>query len=538
MVDDTIAPPVPKALKLGKKRVDKVEIKSRTPKFVKELKAEAEVTLEDTYTPKKAQVVELEALKYADGDLADTARKKKIIWQPFPGVQTDFLSSDEDEVLFAGGRGSGKSTCLIVDPLRYCHNKNFRALVIRRTMPELKELIRSAKELYYQAFPGVKWREQDKMFVFPSGATIDFGYCDAVDDAERYRGQQYTWLGIDELTQYDSPEIYTKLKGSLRTTDPTLKIYIRATSNPTGRGRWWVKEYFIDNAVSGKPFIIEFDTPVGKLRISRKWFQSTVMDNPALLKNNPQYLATLASLPDILRKQWLEGSWDAVEGMAFTNFDAATHVIEPFTIPKGWLKFRGCDWGFGSLAVVVWLAADTDNNLYVYKEFVCNGNTKDEYGIPKPRLEAPEFAREVLRREKDDNVRYGVLDSSTWANRGDSGPSIAEEMIMSGCTWRPSDRSPGSRKAGLVKFHQLLKKDEFTKKPKIFIFSSCKELIKCIQSLPIDENDPEDVDTDANDHAWDALRYAIMSRPHIANADDWALNKDPKPIIIDPVFGL
>jgi PBSX family phage terminase large subunit len=489
--------------------------------------------------PDKAAVVDADILAYATTPEAEAARERKVIWQPFPGPQMEFLASDEEEVLFSGGRGSGKTTCLMVDPLRYCTNKKFRALIVRRTMPELRSLISEAKDLYFQAFPGVKWKEQEKMFVFPSGATIEFGYCDNVDDVERYRGQQYTWLGIDELTQFPTPEVYNKFKGSLRTTDASLKIYVRATTNPTGKGRWWVREYFVDCAPPGKTFALEYDTPIGKLRTTRKWFNSTVMDNPAIIKNNPQYLATLASMPDALRKQWLEGSWDAIDGMAFPDFSTSVHVIPPFKVPHSWLKFRGCDWGYSSRAACVWLASDHDNNLYVYREFGANGAVKANAFPQQARLTADAFAKAVVEREVGDNVKYGVMDASTWAHRGDSGPSIAEEMILNGCLWRPSDRSAGSRKAAVMKMHQYLKVDEFTGKPKIFIFDTCKELIKCLSSLPLDPNDPEDVDTKADDHFWDALMYALMSRPNLASGyDDWlSKTTDNRPVVIDSTFG-
>lgn len=491
------------------------------------------------YKPDVANVIDTEVLKFSKSEQAKEAQDRKVIWQPHNGVQTEFLASDEDEVLFSGGRGSGKSAALMVDPLRYCHKKTFRALIVRRTMPELRSLISEAKELYFQAFPGVRWKEQEKMFVFPSGATIEFGYCDNIDDVERYRGQQYAWLGIDELTHFDSPEIYNKLKGSLRTTDPTQKVYVRCTTNPNGKGKWWVREYFIDNAPSGKTFTLEFDTPIGKLRITRKWFNSTVMDNPTILQNNPQYIATLASYPEALRKQWLEGSWDAVEGMAFPDFSTSIHVIDPFKIPHSWLKFRGCDWGYASRAACVWLAVDQDNNIYVYREFGANGPVKTNTFLQQPKLTADLFAQEVVKREAEDNVKYGVLDASTWAHRGDSGPSIAEEMILNGCLWRPSDRHAGSRKSAVLKMHQLLKVDEHTGRPKIFIFNTCPELIKCLSSLPLDENDPEDVDTTADDHFWDALMYGLMSRPNLANGyDDWlSKSMDTKPVIINNTFG-
>lgn len=460
-------------------------------------------------------------------------RPKKIIWQPFHGPQTDFLAADEDEVLFSGGRGSGKSDAFLVDPLRYVNDGRFRGLILRRTMPALKDLIRGAKELYFQAFPSVKWKEQEKMFVFPSGATIDFGYLDTIDDCERYHGQEYSWLGLEEISQFPDISWYFKLKGSIRSTH--LKTKIRATTNPTGVGRNWVKEYWIDNGAANTTIVQEIDSPFGKLKITKKWIQSSIRDNPALM-NSPQYLAVLSSLQEPLRSAWLDGSWDAVEGMAFPEFRREKHLIDPFKIPQNWLKFRGIDWGYSSPAVCLWLAQDYDNNIYVYREYATNGRvSKERFEEP---LTADLVARKILELESGEQVRYGVMDASCWAKKGDPGPSIAEAMEMERCFWRPSDRSDKQRESGKLEMHRLLKLDEFTKKPKIFIFNTCKELIKCLSSLPVDETNPEDVDTKANDHSWDALRYALMSRPVVANSwDDWLKVSKEKPIVIDSAFG-
>ena len=69
-------------------------------------------------------------------------------------------------------------------------------------MPELRDLIQKSQLLYSKAFPGAKWREQEKEWRFPSGAKIEFGYAENMTDALRYQGQSYTWIGIDELPQY------------------------------------------------------------------------------------------------------------------------------------------------------------------------------------------------------------------------------------------------------------------------------------------------------------------------------------------------
>ena len=83
-------------------------------------------------------------------------------------------------------------------------------------MPELRDLIQKSQLLYSKAFPGAKWREQEKEWRFPSGAKIEFGYAENMTDVLRYQGQSYTWIGIDELPQYPSPDIYNFLRSSLK----------------------------------------------------------------------------------------------------------------------------------------------------------------------------------------------------------------------------------------------------------------------------------------------------------------------------------
>lgn len=464
--------------------------------------------------------------------------KPKIIWEPISKVAIEFLQSTEDEVLFAGGRGSGKSDCLLVDPLPMCSKKKFRGLIIRRTMKELRELITRAKDLYPQVYPGVAWKQQEGVFTFPSGAKIEFGYCDNMDDLEQYRGQEYTWLGIDELTQFESPEIIDKMRGSMRTTDPDIPIYCRFTSNPTGIGRLWVKERFVDHGPAGHTINLFFDTPLGKQRITRKWLHSTWRDNPLIIKHNPQYIAYLHSLPEHLRDQWLDGSWDSAEGLAFPEFRREKHTCAPFTIPSNWMRFRSCDWGYGrSLAVVHWFAVNPENqSIYLYREFVCNGEV-----FYTEKLNAVQFARKVLSIEAGENIKYGVIDGKTVASkRGEVGPTIEEQMRQCGLKWRHADQSKHSRIHGKQTFHGYLAEDIYTNKPTLQIFNTCTQIIKELSSLALDENNPEDVDTDMVDHAYDSARYGLTSRPNRQITPDFWSNQPriaTAPIVVDGTFG-
>jgi hypothetical protein len=293
-------------------------------------------------TENKLAFVPPDLKKEIDEFYPEVLEDKKIGWSPFPGPQTQFLEADEFELLFSGGRAPGKSDALMMDPLRYCHNKAFRGLVIRKAMNDLRDLIRRAKELYPQAYPGTKWKEQEKIFVFPSGATIEFGYCDHEDDVARYQGQEYTWLGIDELTQIPSEETYTKLLASVRKSGDGLKNYVRSTTNPNGPGKNWVKRRFVDKGPSNTTITITTDViGVGTIKTTRKWIHGTVFDNPKYVKENPQYIAMLQNIDNaVLRKQWLEGDWDSADGLAFDEFSRKTHVVKPFDIPSSWYRFR------------------------------------------------------------------------------------------------------------------------------------------------------------------------------------------------------
>jgi hypothetical protein len=227
-------------------------------------------------------------------------------------------------------------------------------------------------------------------------------------------------------------------------------------------------------------------------------------DNPHLYDQG-DYEAMLLSLPEHQRKQLLEGNWDVAEGAAFPEFSRQAHVIEPFDIPSNWVKFRACDYGYGSYSAVVWFAVSPDEQLIVYRELYVS------------KVLATDLAYMVLDLEQEDgNIKYGVLDSSCWHKRGDTGPSLAEQMIGQGCRWRPSDRSGGSRIAGKNELHRRLQVDDFTEEPRIVFFNTCTNIIAQLPIIPLDKKNPEDIDTKSEDHLYDALRYGIMSRPRFS----------------------
>ena len=442
-------------------------------------------------------------------------QKQEVVFAPNEGPQTDFLAASEREVLFGGAAGGGKTFSLISDPMRYFANPNFNGLILRRTNDELREIVWKTQELYPKAFKGARWAEKKSQWTFPSGAKLWLTYLERDQDVLRYQGQAFSYIAFDELTQYPTDFAWNYMRSRLRTTDPTLPIYMRATTNPGGIGHGWVKRTFIDPAPANTKFVAkDIETgedlvypdsheKAGEPLFYRRFIPAKLSDNPYLMEGG-QYEANLLSLPEMQRRQLLEGDWSVADGAAFPEFRQKYHVIEPYDIPTDWVRFRSCDYGYASYSAVHWFAIDPSyETLICYRELYLTKHT------------GRDLARAILEAEGSEKMQYGVLDSSCWHKRGQMGPSIAEEMIAEGCRWRPSDRTNGARVAGKNRLHEVLKVDEDTEKAGIQFFNTCRQVIADLPIIPSDPKGGDDIDarTSQQRHTYDSIRYAVMSRP-------------------------
>lgn len=418
---------------------------------------------------------------------------RKVLFHPNEGPQTEFLAAGEKDVLYGGAAGGGKSFAMIVDPLRYCHKKAHRALILRRSMPELREMIDKSRELYPQAFPGAKFREVEKLWNFPSGAKVEFGFLERDADVYRYQGQAYSWIGFDEITHLPTEFSWNYLASRLRTTDPEIQTYLRCTANPGGVGAHWVKRRYIEPSESNTSF-------TGTDGLTRKFIPAKLADNP-YLANDGVYEQMLKSLPPIQRRQLLEGNWEVAEGAAFVEFDPNVHVITPFELPIAWERVKGIDYGYASESCCLWGTIDiNDGTLIIYRELYKKGLTGEELGAIIGDMELV-----------DPFSVPGVLDTAAWAKTGTTGPTVGEALVRAGHKLRRADKN---RIQGKIQIHEFLKVRE-NGRPKLQIFNTCPNLIRELQSIPLSKTNPEDVDTHASDHAYDALRYMIMSRPRM-----------------------
>jgi|TARA_R100000479_G_scaffold174845_2_gene124184 hypothetical protein len=423
---------------------------------------------------------------------------KNVIFKANVGPQEDFLAAGETDVLYGGAAGGGKSYAMIVDPLRYAHKAKHRALILRRSMPELRELIDKTRELYPKAFKGAKYREVEKLWNFPSGAKIEFGFLERDADVYRYQGQAYSWIGFDEITHLPTEFSWNYLASRLRTTDPEIVPYMRCTANPDGVGSYWVKKRYIDPHPPNLAYR-------GSDGLSRRFIPARLDDNPYLAEDG-RYEQMLKALPPTQRQQLLEGNWDVAEGAAFTEFDRNVHVVAPFDIPISWERVKGIDYGYASESACVWGAVDpSDGTLVIYRE------------LYQKNLLGTELADLITNMELADPFSVaGVLDTACWNRTGTTGPTVGETLVRAGHKLRRADKN---RIQGKIQIHEYLKITP-SGRPRLQIFNTCPNLIRELQSIPLDKSNPEDVDTKASDHAYDALRYLIMSRPRMSNPLD------------------
>lgn len=443
-----------------------------------------------------------------------------IIWKPQP-KQAEFMARPEYEALYGGAAGGGKSDALIIEALRQVDIPHYKALILRKTYPQLRELIEKTLNYYPRAYPFARYNASSHTWTFPSGAKIIFGSLNRPQDKIQYQGQAYDFIAFDELTHFTWDE-YSYLFSRNRPNGAGTRVYIRATANPGGIGHGWVKERFISPA---PPMTTMYDDirwrePGGKehaARQSRIFVPSSVFDNEALMKNDPMYVQRLASMPEAERKALLYGDWDSFSGQVFTEWrnDSGhledrrfTHVIKPFLIPPEWSVWRSMDWGYSRPFSVHWYAVDHDGRIYCVRElYGCTGSPN--VGV---RWEPTRLAEEILKIEGEDpNLKnrriYGVADPAIFASSG--AESIATLMERDRVYWEPGDHE---RILGKMQIHHRLSFDD-TGIPMLYIFNTCTHMIRTLPSLVYSQTNVEDVDTAQEDHAYDELRYICMKNP-------------------------
>lgn len=434
------------------------------------------------------------------------------MWIPFPGAQEEFCSRGEFEVFYGGQAGPGKTDCLIALALRQIAHSKYHGLLLRRTFPQLQEIIDRCYELY-PSLGGV-YKTTEHRWYFPSGAKITLGHMQHEADKYNYQGKEFHFIGFDELTHFTLTQ-YLYLFSRCRSSVPGLIAEIRSTSNPGGIGHFWVKNRFIDNAGAAEVYI-DPDS-----HLSRIFIPGSLEDNPALTENDPGYSARLDALPAIERMRLKEGIWDAFEGQVFTELSQRVHGIADFDIPTEWYRFMCFDWGFSKPFSIGWYAVDFDGNIFRYREWYGCKEGEEDVGL---KLSVTAIAQGIVERETE-KINARVADPAIWSKTpnahkyGIKGPSVFQDMQAQGLFFLKADND---RLQGKMQVHKRLEvvmdvdteTGEILSESTLFnCFNSCKEFWRTMPEMRECPKNPEDVDSDSEDHIYDELRYSCMFKP-------------------------
>lgn len=418
--------------------------------------------------------------------------------------QTLFHQTVADEKLYGGAAGGGKTAAIVAESVTLAlEYPGIPINLFRRTIPELNKTIKA--ELVRQCHAYMKaghlvYRSQasgeheGRSYVFSNGSTITLNYLDNEADMYRYQGAEMPVIGVDELTQFPQAWIEYLITRN-RTSNEEWPVLFMAGTNPGGIGHGWVKARFIDAGPPEKVLTVRLPDGETKTRV----FIPAKLDDHPSEKFRKDYNKQLQSISDPqLRRALRQGDWDVFAGQVFTEFSRHTHVVEPFAIPEYWPKWRSMD--YGNKNSVLWFAQDPQTErVYVYREY-----RTDVY------CTIGEKARIIKDLEGDEHIPYGLGDPAIWngsANHNDKeGKSVGQLFEDEGIHWQAANND---RASGLAMVHDMLSMAP-DGLPKLQFFSTCISIIKTLPSLPYDKFKVDDVDTKADDHDYDALRYGLM----------------------------
>ena len=417
--------------------------------------------------------------------------------------QTLFLRDKHRHIAYGGARGGGKSWAVRTkSKLLAFRYPGIKILIVRKTYKELQN--NHIEQLTAELAGFAKYNRSDKMFRFPNGSTISFGYCANEGDLGQYQGAEYDVVFIDEAGQLQESWI-RKINLCVRGTNgfPKRTYY---TLNPGGPGHAYFKRVFVDRNFNPDEDPNDYF-----------FIQAKVEDNKALMDTQPDYLRELENLPPTLRAAWKDGRWDVYEGQFFEDFRDDpehyqdrrwTHVIEPFEIPDGWTICRSYDFGYGKPFSCAWWAVDYDGTIYRIMELYGCTRTPNEGVKWTPDKQFEEIHKTEMQHPwlKGKTI-IGVADPAIWdASRGES---VADTAARYGVFFTPGDNE---RIAGWMQCHYRLQFDE-DGYPRMYVFNTCRAFIRTIPLLIYDEHKVEDLDTTMEDHVADEWRYFCMSRP-------------------------
>ena len=467
-------------------------------------------------------------------------------WAPQLGSQEAYLTCPVFEVLYEGTRGPGKTDALIMSFAMFVgmgYGEEWRGVLFRQTFPQLSDVIAKTRKWFKLIFgKRAKYNKADHTWTWSSGEQLLLRHMKSEDDYWNFHGHAYPWIGWEELCNWPDDRCYRRMMSCSRSTVPGMPRMYRATTNPYGPGHNWVKSRFRLPQSRGR--VINDSYRDGELEPPRVAVHGSIFENKILLHAEDDYISKIraAARNPSERAAWLYGSWDIVAGGMFDDlWRGDVHVVPSVPLdqlPRGWKLDRGFDWGSSRPFAVCWFAESNG------EPFVYNGRTygavrgdvyliREWYGWNGARNEgvrmlASDVGAGVVDREADwgisGRVKPGPADASIFDT--ENGNNIAADMRKAGCRWLAADKGPGSRKQGWEIARKYLggalppKGGGPREAPGFFVFDCCLQTLETFPNVPRDDKDLDDVDTEAEDHIPDVVRYRLRKKVRLIQSDN------------------
>ena len=479
----------------------------------------------------------------------------EVIWTPLPGSQRLAMSCPCNDILYEGTRGPGKTDTQLMFFRKLVgmgYGSYWRGIIFDKEYKHLDDLVVKSKRWFNKFNDGAKFISGGSYkWVWPTGEELLFRVAAKVDDYWNYHGHEYPFIGWNELSKYATPEISDMMISCNRSSFlpeehspegkllPEIPLVVFATSNPFGAGHNWIKRRYIDAAPPG--VVVRNTREVFNPRTQQKEMISrTQVRLFGSYKENrylsPEYVLGLESITEPnKRRAWLYGDWDITSGgMLDDIWDSDKHILDPFPIPSTWRVDRSFDWGSSHPFSVLWWAESDGSPVIIkdglkeYQRHFPRGSTfligewYGSTGEPNKGLmmQSRDIAQGILQREKflQQNIAHGHVihagpaDSSIYDTVDNH--SIATEMAAEKVKWLPADKSPGSRMLGAQRIRDMLSESvkDRPENPGLWVFRTCSGWVSRVPIIPRDDKNPDDVDSDAEDHDYDATRYRLVQK--------------------------
>lgn len=473
-------------------------------------------------------------------------RPRPVTWAPQPGSQEAFLSCPDYEVLYEGTRGPGKTDALLMDfgqDVGKGWGPEWRGVLFRKSYPELQDVIDKSKKWFPLIWPNAFFNEAKTFWEWPTGEKLFFRQFAKPGDYWSYHGHAYPWIGWEELTTWASDACYKSMFACSRSTKVGMPRKVRATTNPHGVGHNWVKMRWrlplLPGYIVGKLITNSVDEE-GNVEPPRRAIRGRLQENKILLHADPGYIQRIsaaASSPQ-QRRAWLEGDWDIVAGGMFDDlWEPEHHIIPAFTIPREWRIDRSFDWGSSKPFSIGWWAESDGSDVRtadgwrstvqgdlfrIHEWYGWNGRPNQGLKLTNSAIASGILERE-LANKLHGRVNPGPAGSDVFTETNNS--SIAKDMrqavriagkLYPGVKWTPADNRPGSRVSGWSLMRERMDAARpvpgaAREAPGLFAFEHCAQYLRLIPTMPRSEKNPDDLDTESEDHLADETRYRITA---------------------------